>query len=609
MNKIKLSLLALAAIVFSMSASAQTLTFDFSVLDATSTVLGSGSNTVTPSQTYPYVPTATEITIDLRSAGVCAGDQVFLENNSSGWIYSNIPANTLSSSTGWALHRGNHSGGFNFNFCGSYIFGAPQGGPLPWVDPWNPNPVGITIPDVSAACNEDVNTTNGHHTVCYLASPDVYYYGAISEAACESVIEIRLIVNSRPECLSDLELCPSMKEPYIQDAIEDHIPSNLIAYDWTPFDPRTTSFVTNTNFTVWLENANGTGCARECNFDITWAQPTHQIIQNGSICEDQAPYLGISVDNLAVSNTTLLLINGVEVYPNPTNSSIFDDYFGTYDQLALTEPGLYTIQQEFLMADGSTCSKEYEVTIYEVPGHLSQTYYEFCEGYYQEICGSSPTASGQNYNYTWSYHDVNQGTMILVSNDQCFTPSQPGTYTLYTTNGTCSSFETITVVEINTPVISVPDKVWCKKVPVFVSPQQSFNGSISHYSWTYNGNSLSYTGWNIPYQGDGTYCITVHWENGCQSSDCFQVYRDCAPLPKSNFSTSPNPTKGTVQMKFNSSGQKEIIVRTINGQVLMTKKTVDTDRTSIDLSAYPKGIYFIEVSDSEGTSVEKVRVQ
>ena len=381
------------------------------------------------------------------------------------------------------------------------------------------------------------------------------------------------------------------------------------AYDWSPFDPRITSFTGDTEFTVSLQNANGTGCERECTFEITWAQPSHQIIQEGSICENEGPYFGITVDNLAVGNTSTLLINGTEVFPNPTDPQYFYDYFEQYDQLALTEPGTYTIQQEFTMANGSTCVKEYEVTIYEVPDPLSQTSYEFCKGYYQEICGSSPTASGQNYNYTWSYHDTNQGTMVLVSHDQCITPAQPGTYTLYTTNGTCSSFETITVTEINTPVISAPDKVWCRKVPVFVSPQQSFNGSISHYSWTYNGNSLSYTGWNIPYQGDGTYCVTVHWENGCQASDCFQVYRDCGPLPKSNFSTSPNPTKGTVQMKFNSSGQKQIVVRTISGKILLSKKTVDTDRTSIDLSAFPRGIYFIEVSDSEGTCVEKVRVQ
>lgn len=601
MRKIKLSMLALATILSSFGAFAQNLNLDFTVLDANSNSLGTGSATVGPST--PAV--STEIEIDLRSAGVCAGDQIYLQNNSSGWIYSNTSDNTISSTTKWAMIRGRYLGNLNFTSCGSYILGGIVGSPGE-LEQWNPNPIMITVPDATGCAD---NIGNGFHTACFLISPDVYYYGPLSVANCERVIELRLIVNSRPDCLDDLELCPSLKKPSIQSLIEDHIPSNLTAYDWSPFDPRITSFTTNTNFTVMLQNADGTGCARECNFDITWAQPTHQIIQSGSICEDQGPYFGITVDNLGASNTSQILINGVEVYPNPSSSTIFNDYFGAYDRLALTEPGTYLIQQEFTMSNGSTCSKEYEVTIYETPGRLSSASYQFCEGSYQEICGPSPVASGQNYQYTWSYLDVNQNVSVFVTNDQCFTPSQPGTYNLLTSNGPCSYFETITVTEVNAPVISVPNKIWCKKPPVLVSPQQSFVDPVAYYSWTYNGSSLSYTGWNIPYQGDGTYCVTVHWENGCESTDCFQVYRDCGPAPKSNFSTYPNPSKGEIQVIFKSSGQKEVVVRTADGRVLLTKNTIDTDRTRIDLSAYPKGIYFIQVTGEEGTSIEKVRVQ
>lgn len=601
MKKIRLSLLTLASVLIGATAYAQTLNLDFSVLDANSNTLGSGAINVGPS-----TPGTIEvIEIDLRSAGVCAGDQVFLKNNSSGWIYSNTTDNTISSTTEWAMIRGRYLGNLNFTSCGSYILGGLVGTPGE-LEQWSPNPLVITVPDATGCAT---NIGNGYHSACFLLSPDVYYYGPLSVANCERAIELRLIVNSRPACLDDLELCPSMKQTHIQTAIEDHIPSTLNAYDWSPFDPRITSFTTNTNFTFMLQNADGTGCARECNFNITWAQPTHQIIQNGSICEDQGPYLGITVDDLAASNISKLLINGTEVYPNPSNSTIFNDYFGAYDQLALTEPGTYIIQQEFTMSNGSICSKEYEVTIYERPSRLASTSYEFCEGAYQEICGPSSSTAGQNYQYTWSYLDVNQNVSVLVTNDQCFTPSQPGTYNLFTSNGPCSYFETITVTEVNAPIISVPDKIWCKKPPVLVSPQQSFVDPVSYYSWTYNGNSLSYTAWNIPYQGDGTYCVTVHWENGCESTDCFQVYRDCDPAPKSNFSTYPNPSKGEIQVIFKSSGQKEVVVRTADGRVLLTKNTIDTDRTRIDLSMYPKGIYFIQVTGEEGTSIEKVRVQ
>ncbi|NQY07863.1 MAG: T9SS type A sorting domain-containing protein, partial [Flavobacteriaceae bacterium] len=70
----------------------------------------------------------------------------------------------------------------------------------------------------------------------------------------------------------------------------------------------------------------------------------------------------------------------------------------------------------------------------------------------------------------------------------------------------------------------------------------------------------------------------------------------------------PNPTTGrvTVELPYGDSSSTSLAVYDMIGNRLYQSEVIQTNQSSLDLSQYPSGIYFIKVITEKGTVIKKV---
>jgi hypothetical protein len=78
------------------------------------------------------------------------------------------------------------------------------------------------------------------------------------------------------------------------------------------------------------------------------------------------------------------------------------------------------------------------------------------------------------------------------------------------------------------------------------------------------------------------------------------------------ISVFPNPTTGLLTIQLNTNDEMNLI-KTVNIYDVMGRKvyfsSVNQKIAVLNLSSYPKGIYFIETNDSENGYNQKISVQ
>lgn len=209
--------------------------------------------------------------------------------------------------------------------------------------------------------------------------------------------------------------------------------------------------------------------------------------------------------------------------------------------IAVNEGGTYTVEA---WNEGDICHATSSIVVTEalspnidIPATVS-----FCNGNFAPLCGPTNT-SVYSYTYDWYFNSGQNSS--LVSNDPCYTPDQNGNYSVEVTNQYgCTSVQNFEVVEGSGPEINIPNLYYsCEsKGPKMVGfPGALYNAAS--YAWTYNDGTgavdLQQNGYEVPFQGDGEYCVTIIWEdadnplvNGCPTVSCFDVKECCKPNPK-----------------------------------------------------------------------------
>ena len=109
----------------------------------------------------------------------------------------------------------------------------------------------------------------------------------------------------------------------------------------------------------------------------------------------------------------------------------------------------------------------------------------------------------------------------------------------------------------------------------------------------------------------GISCIDPGTGNGAYS-DYFDCQAVCNPTGleelKSNISIYPNPSNGVFVIELDGVSKYDVTVYNVLGQTVLSTLT-NTMITTIDLSSFDKGIYMLEVSNSESTITEKIIVE
>ena len=78
-------------------------------------------------------------------------------------------------------------------------------------------------------------------------------------------------------------------------------------------------------------------------------------------------------------------------------------------------------------------------------------------------------------------------------------------------------------------------------------------------------------------------------------------------LHENLISVSPNPTSGIVNFKFAMNIKvNSIVIQNVLGEEIVRTEDIQNDIFSLDLSSFPKGIYFATLDTDKGRSVEKI---
>ncbi len=145
------------------------------------------------------------------------------------------------------------------------------------------------------------------------------------------------------------------------------------------------------------------------------------------------------------------------------------------------------------------------------------------------------------------------------------------------------------------------------------SGASGYDWTVYDASWTYlynsSGNNLNYT----PTSPGGFNVCLIAYDSlqfECDSL-CYYVESDSlAGLSFEEeivFNVYPNPTHGVVHLELSNDQISEVVLIDITGAVLL-QKSIHASITDIDLSLYPKGLYFIHALGRKGQRLSTSKV-
>jgi len=208
----------------------------------------------------------------------------------------------------------------------------------------------------------------------------------------------------------------------------------------------------------------------------------------------------------------------------------------------------------------------YATTIY-LPDEI-----EICNSSFEELCGPFSGTSPEIFDYKWFKVDMSVPFVPAVSGSRCFTPDSYGTYVLKVTdeNG-CTQEKTIDIVPVQVEIPEIEDIFWCSNdtnEPNIVGwPYNPFVDITCPFpfSWTYNDTPVaSSSSYQVPFQGEGTYCLSIIVDAGNIISRCFEVIDCCTPNAEFSLTWSVSGDSQDITVINNSENTDHYASETFN---------------------------------------------
>jgi len=113
--------------------------------------------------------------------------------------------------------------------------------------------------------------------------------------------------------------------------------------------------------------------------------------------------------------------------------------------------------------------------------------------------------------------------------------------------------------------------------------------------------------------GEYSIWVEVEDEKGCKGKDTIGLRIDVVNSVSTNLATSfklyPNPNDGHFTLAFDQGvGEIRIDIYSIDGQFISSMHTEQSE-VAIDLSAYPKGVYILEIRNNQQVQTGRVLVR
>lgn len=311
---------------------------------------------------------------------------------------------------------------------------------------------------------------------------------------------------------------------------------------------------------------------------------------------DPTPVFGAGASSGAFSSTTGLVINGAN---------------GIVD-LSASTAGTYTVTNT-IAASGAcpSATETFDISIATTPTATVSGGGDFCG------TGTLPVNIALTGAGPWDviYSD---GTNTTTESGVAASPfvinaSANGTYTVTSvTSGTCSSTGVGTASVTFNPIPAVT--------------LASFSGMcVDHAPLTLTGGlpaGGAYSGvgvaggiFNPTTAGAGTHTITYEYEDGNNcSADATQtiIVDACAAineLNNLNIVVAPNPANDIVTINFNGGKDLSYYVISEDGKIVINAKVITAGSESFSVKTFAQGMYFVHLSNEDGTTVKKIVVQ
>ncbi len=210
-------------------------------------------------------------------------------------------------------------------------------------------------------------------------------------------------------------------------------------------------------------------------------------------------------------------------------------------------------------------------------------------------CAGTPvlvTASGAT-NYTF-----NPGALTGAS--QNLNPATTTTYTVTGANGSCTNAKSFTLTVVSNPTVGAS----ASATLICASAQTTTLNATGATSYVWNPGNIA--GNNIPTTLTSTTTFTVTGTtNGCSNTATVAIsVSPCTGIATvsgaGNFKVYPNPTQGMVTLNFGEAFTGQVALFNALGQLLSDQKINDSEKTELNLSAYPKGVYLIKLMPVNG---------
>jgi Lamin Tail Domain/Secretion system C-terminal sorting domain len=176
-----------------------------------------------------------------------------------------------------------------------------------------------------------------------------------------------------------------------------------------------------------------------------------------------------------------------------------------------------------------------------------------------------------------------------------------------TSSGIISNF----VVDVNLPGFN--DTLYTAAYPLTIDAGATTSGGYAYSNWDWSTMETTQT---IAVSTDGWYYVTVTTATDSMGSQCTAIDSVYVVLGTGVseyeivMNVYPNPNSGTFTVVFDGNTNGTVLtIMDIKGQIIREEELSGDAVKQIDMSAEPKGIYFIRVMNEHSIKVERVIVQ
>ena len=335
------------------------------------------------------------------------------------------------------------------------------------------------------------------------------------------------------------------------------------SYSWNN-GASTQSLTVNTAGTYTVTGTTADGCTTSASETVTVnAAPVATITNSGS--------------NILCSGDSATL-----TAPAGMSSYLWSD--GSTTQ-SITTPNAGNYNVTITNADGcSATSAAVAITTSQItsPSITASGVLEFCDG------GSVTLGVPMGYaSYAWNTN----------ANSTQLTANQSGDYYVSVTNSDGCSITSDTVTVVVNPLPATPTITYTANDTLMISSATQGN------QWYFNGVGLTgATDDTLRPYNFGNYSVMTMHANGCESGmSAMQFYNSIGATEDlmSQLSMYPNPTTGSVTLRFGTLEVDEVTVQDALGRVITTLYPEDAE-LRISLEEQPAGMYMIRVRTATG---------